>query len=107
MSYKTVKAEPENATYLDTYAWILFEKKRYTEARIYIEQAMKNGGDSSQVIVEHCGDIYYMSGEKEKALECWKKADSMENKEEDGATPRTEAELKRLKRKIVLKKYIE
>ena len=50
MSYKTVKAEPENATYLDTYAWILFEKKRYTEARIYIEQAMKNGGDSSQVI---------------------------------------------------------
>ena len=29
---------------------------------------MKNGGDSSQVIVEHCGDIYYMSGEKEKAL---------------------------------------
>ena len=41
MSYKTVKAEPENATYLDTYAWILFEKKRYTEARIYIEQAMK------------------------------------------------------------------
>ena len=107
MSYKTVKAEPENATYLDTYAWILFEKKRYTEARIYIEQAMKNGGDSSQVIVEHCGDIYYMSGEKEKALECWKKADGMENKEEDGATPRTEAELKRLKRKIALKKYIE
>lgn len=107
MSYKTVKAEPENATYLDTYAWILFEKKRYTEARIYIEQAMKNGGDSSQVIVEHCGDIYYMSGEKEKALEYWKKADSMENKEEDGATPRTEAELKRLKRKIALKKYIE
>jgi hypothetical protein len=69
--------------------------------------AMKNGGDSSQVIVEHCGDIYYMSGEKEKALEYWKKADSMENKEEDGATPRTEAELKRLKRKIALKKYIE
>ena len=44
---------------------------------------------------------------KEKALEYWKKADSMENKEEDGATPRTEAELKRLKRKIALKKYIE
>lgn len=107
MSYKTVKAEPENSTYLDTYAWILFEKKRYTEARIYIDQAMKNGGDSSQVIVEHCGDIYYMLGEKDKALEYWKKADSMENKEEDGATPRTEAELKRLKRKIALKKYIE
>ena len=51
MSYRTVKAEPENATYLDTYAWILFEKGKYTEARIYIDQALKNGGDSSQVIV--------------------------------------------------------
>ena len=31
MSYKTVKAEPNNATYLDTYAWILFEKGNYAE----------------------------------------------------------------------------
>lgn len=106
MSYRTVKAEPENATYLDTYAWILFEKKRYTEARIYIEQAMKNGGDTSQVIVEHCGDVYYMLGEKEKALEYWKKADGMDPDPGDGSTPRTEAELRRLKRKIALKKYI-
>lgn len=106
MSYKTVKAEPENATYLDTYAWILFEKKRYTEARIYIEQAMKNGGDTSQVIVEHCGDIYYMLGQKEKAVEYWKKASGMDSDPDDGSTPRTEAELKRLKRKIALKKYI-
>ena len=105
MSYRTVKAEPENATYLDTYAWILFEKARYTEARIYIEQAMRNGGDTSQVIVEHCGDIYYMLGEKDKALEYWKKAERMDPAD-DGSTPRTEAELKRLKRKIALKKYI-
>lgn len=27
MSYRTVKAEPNNETYLDTYAWILFEKE--------------------------------------------------------------------------------
>ena len=62
MSYKTVKAEPNNATYLDTYAWILFEKGNYAEARIYIDNAMKSeGGDKSDVIVEHCGDIYYMT----------------------------------------------
>lgn len=106
MSYRTVKAEPENATYLDTYAWILFEKERYTEARIYIEQALKNGGDSSRVIVEHCGDIYYKLGEKEKALEYWKKADGMEVSTDDGSTPPTEAEIKRLKRKIALKRHI-
>ena len=106
MSYRTVKAEPNNATYLDTYAWILFEKERYTEARIYIEQAMQNGGENSPVVVEHCGDIYYLLGEKAKALEYWKKAEAMEDVPDDGSTPRTEEELKRLKRKIALKKYI-
>lgn len=106
MSYRTVKAEPDNDTYLDTYAWILFEKGRYTEARIYIEQALRNGGEKSRVIMEHCGDIYYMLGEKDKALEYWKKADAME-KVEEGETPPTEQEIKRLKQKIRLKKYVE
>ena len=107
MSFITVKAEPENSTYLDTYAWILFEKGRYTEARIYIEQAMKNGGDSSQVIVEHCGDIYYKLGEKDKALELWKKALNIEASPDDGSTPRPEKEIKRLKQKVALRRYIE
>lgn len=107
MSFLTIKAEPENPTYLDTYAWILFEKGRFTEARIYIEQAMKNGGDASPVIVEHCGDIYYKLGDTTKALEMWKKAESMDGSVEDGSTPRTEEELKRLKRKISLRRYIE
>lgn len=107
MSFITVKAEPENSTYLDTYAWILFEKGKYTEARIYIEQAMENGGDSSQVIVEHCGDIYYKLGEKDKALELWKKALTLESSPDDGTTPRPENEIKRLKQKIALRKYIE
>ena len=71
MSYKTIKAEPKNSTYLDTYAWILFQKGKYAEAKIYIDDALKNGGEESEVIVEHSGDIYYFNGEKEKALEFW------------------------------------
>lgn len=58
MSYKTIKAAPKNATYLDTYAWILFMKERYAEAKIYIDQALQNDSDSSAVIIEHAGDIY-------------------------------------------------
>lgn len=107
MSFITVKEEPENATYLDTYAWILFEKGRYTEARIYIEQAMRNGGDRSQVIVEHCGDIYFRLGEKEKAVEMWKKALTIEEPTDEGTVPRPEKEIKRLKRKVALKRYLE
>lgn len=95
MSYRTIKAEPKNDTYLDTYAWILFEKGRYSEARIYIDDAMKNGGDQSAVIVEHCGDIYYMLGEKEAAMQFWRQADEME-----GNTS------KKLKQKLLQQKYI-
>lgn len=94
MSYKTVKAEPNNATYLDTYAWILFEKGNYAEARIYIDNAMKGDGAKSDVIVEHCGDIYYMSGDVDGALKFWQKALDM------GSSSKT------LKQKIEKKKYI-
>ena len=106
MSFRTIKAEPNNSTYLDTYAWILFEKGRYTEARIYIDQAMTNGGDSSQVIVEHCGDIYYHLGDVDKAVDYWKQADATDP-DNSSSEPRDEAELRRLKEKIRLKKYIQ
>lgn len=94
MSYRTVKAEPTNATFLDTYAWILFVKGNYAEARIYIDDAMKNGGGESDVVVEHCGDIYFMTGDVDGALKYWKKSLEMGN------------ESKTLKQKIEKKKYI-
>ncbi|MDY3846716.1 MAG: tetratricopeptide repeat protein [Prevotella sp.] len=74
MSYKTVKAEPKNPTYLDTYAWILFKQDRYAEAKIYMEQTLQNDSDSSAVILEHAGDIFYKCGETEKAVEMWEDA---------------------------------
>ena len=106
MSYKTVKAEPTNSTYLDTYAWILFEKGKYVEARIYIDQALQNGGDKSSVVVEHGGDIYYQNGEPEKALEYWKQAEKLAAESTDDENEaRDEKELKLLKKKIANKKY--
>ena len=74
LSSKAVRANPENSTYLDTYAWVLFMRKDYSLAKFYMETAMKNGGDKSGVITEHYGDILIMLGEKEKAIEEWKKA---------------------------------
>lgn len=106
MSYKTVKAEPTNNTYLDTYAWILFEKGKYAEARIYIDQALQNGGDKSSVVVEHCGDIYWMTDEPEKALEYWKQAEKLAAEPvENESEKRDEKELVLLKKKIANKKY--
>ena len=59
MSFKTIKAEPKNATYLDTYAWILYMLGRYSEAKIYIDQALQNLDESqdNSVIKEHADKI--------------------------------------------------
>jgi tetratricopeptide (TPR) repeat protein len=74
LSSKAVRANPENSTYLDTYAWVLFMRKDYNLAKFYMESAMKFGGDKNGTIVEHYGDILIMLGEKDKAIEQWKKA---------------------------------
>ncbi|HAH24393.1 MAG TPA: hypothetical protein DCL77_11680 [Prolixibacteraceae bacterium] len=74
LSGRAVKANPDNATYLDTYAWVLFMRKDYQLAKFYMEIAIKNGGDKNGTIVEHYGDILFMLGEKDEALDQWKKA---------------------------------
>ena len=77
MSAKTLEAEPLNATYLDTYAWILFKMKRYKEALQYMEKALRYLNADNPEIYEHYGDVLYICGEKEKAVENWHKAKRM------------------------------
>ena len=93
MSYRTVKAEPENATYLDTYAWILFRQERYAEAKIYIEQALRSDSLVDGVIKEHAGDIFALNGDMDMAMELWQQA-QINNPDN-----------KLLRRKIKRKKY--
>ena len=103
MSYRTIKAEPKNATYLDTYAWILFMQKRYSEARIYIDQTLQNDSDSSAVLLEHAGDIYYQAGDTVQALSYWQQALNRVDNEKDNKNDRRPI----LSRKIKLKKYLK
>ena len=77
MAAQCIKLEPDNATYLDTYAWVFFVQGNYTLAKIYIENALSKDTTNSAELVDHYGDILYMSGEKDKALEQWKKAKEM------------------------------
>ena len=77
MSALCIKLEPDNATYLDTYAWIFFVQGNYTLAKIYIESALEKDKTKSAELVDHYGDILFMSGDKEKAVEQWKKAKEM------------------------------
>jgi tetratricopeptide (TPR) repeat protein len=74
MSGITVKLEPLNPTYLDTYGWILFEQGSYIMAKIYIEKAIEYSDEPSAEVYEHYGDVLFMNGEQEKAVVQWKKA---------------------------------
>ncbi|MDL2243395.1 tetratricopeptide repeat protein [Bacteroidales bacterium OttesenSCG-928-J19] len=58
MSAKTVKAEPNNPTYIDTYAWILYLKGNYSLAKFYIERVVNlQGAELSEEIKEHYKEI--------------------------------------------------
>lgn len=74
MSAKTLEAEPDNAIYVDTYAWILFSLERYEEAKAYADKLLQLDGEKSSVEYHHCGDIYAKCGDVARAVECWEKA---------------------------------
>lgn len=74
MSGKTIAVAPKNVTFLDTYAWIFYKMGKYSTARLYMEQAIMLGGDSEPDLLDHYGDILYVSGETAGAWENWKKA---------------------------------
>ncbi len=99
LSRKTVEAFPEEPTYLDTYAWVLFQKQQYTQARLYIDETLKYTQEIAEDagLFEHAGDIYYKCGDKESAINFWKKALSLSADEEQCA---------KLQKKIKLKRWV-
>lgn len=72
MSTQLVEANPENSTYLDTHAWVLYMMEDYKQAHKYLELAVKY--DPSSTIIEHYGDVLFQLGEVEEAINQWKKA---------------------------------
>lgn len=106
-----VQSDPENTTYLDTYAWVFFKKKDFVRARQEIDKVLRifkfitddsntvreditiidqsdstdipetadDGSENTGVIIshevlDHAGDIYFMTGDRDEALRFWKLA---------------------------------
>lgn len=84
MSKKTITLEPENASYQDTYGWILFKMGKYEEAEKWIKKAVNQDRESGEVL-EHYGDVLYKLGKTEEAVDYWKRAKKagVENKDID------------------------
>ena len=72
MADRLVKQNPKDATYLDTYAWVLYKLKDYQGAKKHLEAAVALKKDAD--ILEHYGDVLYQLGDKDEAVQQWLKA---------------------------------
>ena len=74
MISKCVKKEPENYTYLDTFAWVLFQRNEYDKALDPMLKVIQISADPSGEVLEHYGDILFKNGKIEDAKQIWIKA---------------------------------
>ena len=91
--------QPNNGTFEDTYAWVLFADGKYEDALVWIQKALKNTNPQTAVLLEHYGDILVKLGKTTEAVKQWNLAlekgmDSEESKQ-------------KLKKKIETKSYVE
>ena len=53
MSTKAIAAEPDNPTYLDTHAWVLYMKGDYKEAEKHMKKALKLLKEPDETYTKH------------------------------------------------------
>jgi Flp pilus assembly protein TadD len=73
MIKKAIAEEADNASYLDTYGWVLFQSGKYAEALEQIKKAGKLDPTNPEIL-EHAGDALFKLGRTEEARTEWKKA---------------------------------
>lgn len=74
MAQKATTLSPNNATYLDTLAWVYYKLERYDEAKKVMQQAMSFDTDNSAELALHYGDILDALGSTFLAQTYWRKA---------------------------------
>jgi tetratricopeptide (TPR) repeat protein len=80
MAKKANELQPNNASFEDTYAWVLFKMGNYEQALIWIELALSHSETQTATLMEHYGDILYFLTRKEaavQAIEKWKAAKTL------------------------------
>jgi tetratricopeptide (TPR) repeat protein len=81
MAALVVKNNPTNNSYLDTYAWVLFTRAKYKDAKKVMEKVIESNPTNS-TFFEHYGDILFKLGNVEEAVKQWEKAKSFDNTNE-------------------------
>lgn len=62
-----------NAAYLDSLGWVLYKKKKFKEAKPYLEEAIKDPEGQHIEILDHLAEVLKALGDKEGAIGAWKK----------------------------------
>jgi tetratricopeptide (TPR) repeat protein len=76
MIQRAVRAEPSNASYLDSYGWAYYKLGKLKEAERYLSDAARRN-PASPTIQEHMGDLFQRLGQRDKAQVYWRKALSL------------------------------
>jgi len=74
MAKKANDLSPNQASFQDTYAWVLFKRGNYQNALFWINEALINGGGGDPEVLSHHGDILQAMGRNKEALAAWKLA---------------------------------
>ena len=74
MAKKANEISPNNATYLDTLAWVYYKLGEYEEAKRVMQQAMSFDKEKSPELALHYGDILDALGSTFMAQTYWRKA---------------------------------
>tara|TARA_B100001057_G_C22854469_1_gene952209 strand:+ start:717 stop:2465 length:1749 start_codon:yes stop_codon:yes gene_type:complete len=73
MSRKCIELDPDQATYQDTYGWILYKLKRFKDAEEWLKKAVEGEGENA-VILEHYGDVLFQVNRKTEAIKYWNRS---------------------------------
>ncbi len=82
LAEQALKADKKNPQYLHVAAWVAFRQKKYDEAQKLMLDAMASGLSNDPIVLEHYGDILFVTGKKEEAVNYWKKAQQNGNASE-------------------------
>jgi tetratricopeptide (TPR) repeat protein len=73
MSKLSNELNPGLASFEDTYAWILFQQGKYSDALTWIELSLSHGEINGELL-EHQGDILFKLGRTSDAITKWQEA---------------------------------
>lgn len=74
MAQRATELSPNNATYLDTLAWVYYKMGDYEQAKKYMQQALSFDKNNSAELALHYGDILDALGNTFMAQTYWRKA---------------------------------